>query len=117
MERKRKEKFNEDELGVLVTEMQLNNAKLQKKTTTPREKSAIWNSIANKVNAVGVTKRSVGDIKKRWQDIKRRTVGTSAQFPVKGAVSENKAVVGRTGVFCNYVSDYLIGIAHNLHIH
>ena len=72
-ERKRKVKFGDDEIDILVTEMQLAHPKLQKKTTTPREKALIWNNILHKVNAVGLTRRTVPDLKKRWQDIRRRT--------------------------------------------
>ncbi|MGH0116758.1 UNVERIFIED_CONTAM: hypothetical protein FKN15_051484 [Acipenser sinensis] len=36
-------------------------------------KEATWSSIVEKVNAVGVTRRTVNQVIKRWQDLRRRT--------------------------------------------
>lgn len=87
-ERKRKEKFSQDEIAILVNEVQLHNAKLEHKNTTPKERALIWNAITNKVNAIGVTKRGVTEVKKRWQDVKRRT---------KEKLSHNLSQARRTG--------------------
>ncbi|MGH0130191.1 UNVERIFIED_CONTAM: hypothetical protein FKN15_053989 [Acipenser sinensis] len=74
--RKRKEKFSEEELRVLTTEVTQHEMELFGKASANvsyATKEAIWSSIVEKVNAVGVTRRTVNQVIKRWQDLRRRT--------------------------------------------
>ncbi|XP_078496568.1 uncharacterized protein LOC144752546 [Lissotriton helveticus] len=66
--RKRKLKFSERELEYLIEEVAKSNDKLFGKLSIKvpeAEKLRILNRIQNKVNAVGVTHRSIEDLKKR----------------------------------------------------
>ncbi|KAJ8344216.1 hypothetical protein SKAU_G00315450 [Synaphobranchus kaupii] len=72
-ERKRKLKFSETELHVLTNEVQRHAAKLQSRNLTPSERNHIWESVAERVSAVGQCKRMADDCKRRWVDLKRRT--------------------------------------------
>ncbi|KAJ8353539.1 hypothetical protein SKAU_G00211060 [Synaphobranchus kaupii] len=72
-ERKRKLKFSETELHVLTNEVQRHAAKLQSRNLTPSERNHIWESVAERVSAVGQCKHMADDCKRRWVDLKRRT--------------------------------------------
>uniref|UniRef100_A0A672YU27 Myb/SANT-like DNA-binding domain-containing protein n=1 Tax=Sphaeramia orbicularis TaxID=375764 RepID=A0A672YU27_9TELE len=71
--RKRKAKFNPTELEVLVDESNKYLHDLQQKNLTLAQRTAIWEKICQKVNAVGRTVRTVDEVKRRYQDIRRRT--------------------------------------------
>ncbi|NP_001081092.1 tumorhead S homeolog [Xenopus laevis] len=72
----RKMRFSDDELNVLVQEVHDNVSQLfgELSVKTPTAvKNKIWEGIVAKVNAIGVTTRTVSEIKKRWHDLRRRT--------------------------------------------
>nr|AAZ94881.1 tumorhead-B [Xenopus laevis] len=72
----RKMRFSDEELNVLVQEVHDNMSQLfgELSVRTPTAvKNKIWEGIVTKVNAVGVTTRTVSEIKKRWHDLRRRT--------------------------------------------
>uniref|UniRef100_UPI00358F20AC uncharacterized protein n=1 Tax=Myxine glutinosa TaxID=7769 RepID=UPI00358F20AC len=74
--RKRKEKFRERELEILVAEVKKNQSQLfghESGCTSLTARYRIWASIAGKINAVGVRHRSVSDVKRRWHDLRRRS--------------------------------------------
>uniref|UniRef100_A0A3Q2NQQ3 Myb-related transcription factor, partner of profilin-like n=1 Tax=Fundulus heteroclitus TaxID=8078 RepID=A0A3Q2NQQ3_FUNHE len=71
--RKRKRKFEAIELKVLVEEANTHIGELRQKQLCLSRRNAIWDSICAKVNAVGKTKRSADEVKRRWQDFRRRT--------------------------------------------
>ncbi|XP_078540121.1 uncharacterized protein LOC144825112 [Lissotriton helveticus] len=74
--RKRKIKFSETELETLIQEMVPNHdvlfGKSSRKVPETRKRS-IWAAIQAKVNAVGVTRRSVDVLRKRWYDLRQRS--------------------------------------------
>uniref|UniRef100_A0A8C4Q7K7 Myb/SANT-like DNA-binding domain-containing protein n=1 Tax=Eptatretus burgeri TaxID=7764 RepID=A0A8C4Q7K7_EPTBU len=74
--RKRKEKFREKELEILVAEVRKNQIHLfgpESGCTSLTARHKIWSSITSKINAVGVRHRSVSDVKRRWHDLRRRS--------------------------------------------
>ncbi|XP_028665235.1 inactive serine/threonine-protein kinase VRK3 isoform X1 [Erpetoichthys calabaricus] len=74
---KRKAKFTLQQLDILVTEVSKNNSKLFGKgleRLTLVERDKIWEEIKEKVNSVSSIKRNIRDVKKRWDDLKRRTL-------------------------------------------
>ncbi|XP_069494887.1 uncharacterized protein [Ambystoma mexicanum] len=75
MSKARKTKFSDDELKVLVRGIvrvapRLIGAQYQK--TPKRQRSKLWQTIRSNVNAVATTPRSIAEIRKRWQDLRRR---------------------------------------------
>ncbi|XP_078501910.1 uncharacterized protein LOC144756185 [Lissotriton helveticus] len=73
--RKRKQTFCEKELEVLIEEMVKGHELLfsKKSLHIPQsEKHKIWLDIQTKVNAIGVTQRSIGDLRKRWYNMRSR---------------------------------------------
>ena len=73
-DRKRKRKFRERELELLVHEVTANINTLQGRNTLPSHKNAIWQTITCNINALSSTRWEVEEVKKkRCQDIKRRT--------------------------------------------
>ncbi|XP_069502722.1 nuclear apoptosis-inducing factor 1-like [Ambystoma mexicanum] len=72
-DRQRKEKFSNEELVILTTTLAA-NAEVVFVNDMRREallkKKAIWAEVAQKVNAVGTTTRSVKDCRKRWDDLR-----------------------------------------------
>ncbi|XP_028845603.1 myb-related transcription factor, partner of profilin-like isoform X2 [Denticeps clupeoides] len=71
----RKHKFTPAELDVLITEVTKQGDVLfsQGNLLTTREKYRIWFTIAERVSAASGLQRSINDVKRRWQDLKRRT--------------------------------------------
>ena len=70
---KHKVKFNAMELEVLVEEANKHVLELQQRNINFTQRNTIWESLCEKVNAVGKTKRTTDVIKSRWQAIRRRT--------------------------------------------
>ncbi|XP_049426988.1 myb-related transcription factor, partner of profilin-like [Epinephelus fuscoguttatus] len=73
LERKRKVKFDPMELEVLVDEANKHLHELQQKNLSVSQRTAIWEEICENVNAVSKTVRTVHEVKRRHQDIRRRT--------------------------------------------
>ncbi|XP_078509224.1 myb-related transcription factor, partner of profilin-like [Lissotriton helveticus] len=72
-ERKRKQKFSQEELQVLISEVVRHYGKIFGKQTlhvAESIKRSTWLDIQGKVNAIGVTHRDLEDLKKRWYDIR-----------------------------------------------
>lgn len=72
-ERKRKKKFTAEELEILTKEVSKNENIFKGPHVSASRKNRVWENIAVKVNAVGHDKRSVEELKKRYQDLRRRT--------------------------------------------
>ncbi len=87
-QRKRKNKFDSLELEVLVAEANKHISDLQQRNLNITKRNLIWSDICAKVNAVGKTKRTVDEVKRRWQDLRRRT---------KEKLSFNKSSANKTG--------------------
>ncbi|XP_041865281.1 myb-related transcription factor, partner of profilin-like [Melanotaenia boesemani] len=86
--RKRKMKFEPTEVEILVEEANKNLAELEGKNLNITRRAAIWEDICKKVNAVGQTKRTADEVKRRWHDLRRRT---------KGKIAHNKRSANKTG--------------------
>lgn len=71
--RKRKRKFEAKELEVLVEEAKKHFGELQQRHLSVARRTVIWEAICKKVNAVGRIRRTVDEVKRRFQDIRRRT--------------------------------------------
>uniref|UniRef100_A0A3B3Y9I6 Myb/SANT-like DNA-binding domain-containing protein n=1 Tax=Poecilia mexicana TaxID=48701 RepID=A0A3B3Y9I6_9TELE len=71
--RKRKMKFEALALKVLVEETCAHSGELKQKHLSVARRNAIWEAICEKVNAVSRTRRSPDEVKRRWQDFRRRT--------------------------------------------
>ncbi|XP_053716471.1 myb-related transcription factor, partner of profilin-like [Synchiropus splendidus] len=71
--RKRKMKFDPFELEVLIHEAGKHLNEIQNRHMTIAKRNAIWEEISGKVNAVGKKMRSVDEVKRRYQDFRRRT--------------------------------------------
>ncbi|XP_078518799.1 uncharacterized protein LOC144783942 [Lissotriton helveticus] len=74
--RKRKLKFSEPELETLITEMVQHHDSLFGATShkvPEASKRRIWEGIQAKVNALGVTHRTVDVLRKRWYDLRQRS--------------------------------------------
>ncbi|KAM8927670.1 uncharacterized protein RCH25_007920 [Pelodytes ibericus] len=75
--KKRKEKFSDHELRVLVDEVMVNAEKLfGRNACNPLGRSAIWEQIVWTVNREGGMCRAVTDCKKRWNDYKSKIAKT-----------------------------------------
>ncbi|XP_015202005.2 myb-related transcription factor, partner of profilin-like [Lepisosteus oculatus] len=75
-ERMRKHKFTDAELDVLIEEVTQREDVLfglQGNRLTTREKYKIWFDITERVCATSGIQRSINEVKRRWQDLKRRT--------------------------------------------
>ncbi|KAG9344364.1 hypothetical protein JZ751_011033, partial [Albula glossodonta] len=75
-ERLRKHKFTDAELDILLEEVTRHEDALfglQGNRLTTREKYKIWFGITERVCAASGIQRSINDVKRRWQDLKRRT--------------------------------------------
>ncbi|XP_051776427.1 uncharacterized protein LOC114667257 isoform X2 [Erpetoichthys calabaricus] len=74
---KRKSRFSGAELEVLVSEVTRFEAELfsQNGRLRRRERERIWAGIQEKVNAVSRVRRTLREVKKRWDDLKRRSGG------------------------------------------
>ncbi|XP_029447986.1 uncharacterized protein LOC115085754 [Rhinatrema bivittatum] len=74
--RKRKEKFSPIELEILVAEVTKSHSKLygsERVNLSQPERERIWADIARKINAVARSPRTTRDLRRRWDDMKRRT--------------------------------------------
>ncbi|KAJ8393277.1 hypothetical protein AAFF_G00063490 [Aldrovandia affinis] len=75
-ERLRKHKFTDAELDILLEEVTRHEDALfglQGNRLTTREKYKIWFEITERVCSASGIQRSINDVKRRWQDLKRRT--------------------------------------------
>ena len=75
-ERKRKPKFTGKEVKVMVRKIQENSVTLFSRfsdTITLKKKKIAWMDVHRTVNATSMVSRSVEEIKKKWDDIKRIT--------------------------------------------
>ncbi|XP_078509154.1 uncharacterized protein LOC144769033 [Lissotriton helveticus] len=73
--RKRKVKFSEQELEILIEEVTAHNDQLFGKLSlkVPEGvKRKIWLAIQSKVNTVGVAHRDINNLQKRWYDLRSR---------------------------------------------
>uniref|UniRef100_A0A672YBY4 Myb/SANT-like DNA-binding domain-containing protein n=1 Tax=Sphaeramia orbicularis TaxID=375764 RepID=A0A672YBY4_9TELE len=86
--RKRKMKFEASELEVFVEEANQHLTELQQRNLNITRRNMIWEDICAKVNAVGQVRRTAEEVKKRWQDLRRRT---------KEKVAYNKTLANKTG--------------------
>ncbi|XP_068094205.1 t-SNARE domain-containing protein 1 isoform X2 [Hyperolius riggenbachi] len=74
--RKRKEKFSPLELEILVAEVTKHHSKLygsERVNLSQPARERIWLDIAQKINAVARSPRTTRDLRRRWDDMKRRT--------------------------------------------
>ncbi|XP_041423973.1 t-SNARE domain-containing protein 1 isoform X2 [Xenopus laevis] len=74
--RKRKEKFSPLELEILVAEVTKNHSKLygsERVNLSQPARERIWLEIAKKINTVARSPRTTRDLRRRWDDMKRRT--------------------------------------------
>ncbi|XP_072266673.1 t-SNARE domain-containing protein 1 isoform X2 [Pyxicephalus adspersus] len=74
--RKRKEKFSPLELEILVAEVTKHHSKLygsERVNLSQPARERIWLEIAKKINAVARSPRTTRDLRRRWDDMKRRT--------------------------------------------
>ncbi|KAG8441562.1 hypothetical protein GDO86_010661 [Hymenochirus boettgeri] len=74
--RKRKEKFSPLELEILVAEVTKHHSKLygsERVNLSQPARERIWLDIAKKINAVARSPRTTRDLRRRWDDMKRRT--------------------------------------------
>lgn len=73
-ERKRKPKFTEKEVDVMVRKIQENSVTLFSRfsdSITLKKKNIAWNDVHRTVNATSMVSRSVEEIEKKWDDLKR----------------------------------------------
>ena len=71
-ERKRKLKFSSSEINKITELVEENLEIIQSKFTnaiTNKRKQEIWAKIAGQVNAIGIARRSVQDIKDKWKNL------------------------------------------------
>ena len=90
-ERKRKLSFSTFEIGKITELVEENLILIQSKLTnaiTNKRKQEIWAKIAAQVNAIGVTPRSVQDIKDKWKNL---------QTNAKKEFARQKRSFGQTG--------------------
>ncbi|XP_069477824.1 t-SNARE domain-containing protein 1 isoform X3 [Ambystoma mexicanum] len=74
--RKRKEKFSAAELQILVAEVTKSHGKLygsERVNLSQPERERIWSNIAKKINTIARSPRTTRDLRRRWDDMKRRT--------------------------------------------
>ncbi|XP_078529626.1 uncharacterized protein LOC144807903 [Lissotriton helveticus] len=91
--RKRKIKFSEQELEHLIEGVTKDHNRLfdsNSRKVQEADKRRIWLRIRAKVNAVGVTQRSVDELKKRWYDLRGR-----AKEKIAERLGEQLATGGR----------------------
>ncbi|KAG8446279.1 hypothetical protein GDO86_013928 [Hymenochirus boettgeri] len=73
---KRKARFNPEELAIVAEELSIHNKLLfraQHNLADVQRKAHKWAEILRQVNAVSITHRTIGDIKKRWHKLRRTT--------------------------------------------
>ncbi|KAM4678226.1 ankyrin repeat domain-containing protein 16 isoform 1-T1 [Discoglossus pictus] len=81
--RKRKRKFSPEELEILAEELSQHHKLLfgaQNSTAAATWKQEKWDEVLTRINAQGVTKRTVTDLKKRWHDLRRKARTKLAQI-------------------------------------
>ncbi|XP_043936772.1 myb-related transcription factor, partner of profilin-like [Protopterus annectens] len=74
-ERKRERKFAEEEINILVSEVTRNEHQLFGRGRiglTQQERDRIWEAISHKMEAITKVPRTVKQLKRRWDDLKRR---------------------------------------------
>ncbi|KAM8967795.1 t-SNARE domain-containing protein 1 isoform 2-T2 [Pelodytes ibericus] len=74
--RKRKEKFSPLELEILVAEVTKHHSKLygsERVNLSQPARERIWLEIAKKINTIARSPRTTRDLRRRWDDMKRRT--------------------------------------------
>ncbi|XP_063307074.1 t-SNARE domain-containing protein 1 isoform X3 [Pelobates fuscus] len=101
--RKRKEKFSPLELEILVAEVTKHHSKLygsERVNLSQPARERIWLEIAKKINAVARSPRTTRDLRRRWDDMKRRT-------------KEKLAIIKRTVVTSGTVSRKCNSILQN----
>ncbi|XP_068133050.1 myosin-binding protein C, slow-type isoform X5 [Hyperolius riggenbachi] len=84
--------FTEPELEILVDAISKNGAQIcgsLSAKTTKAEKSKIWADIQSKVNAEGGNNRSIADLKKQWNSLKKQTKD-KLQQNIKEVIVENE---------------------------
>ncbi|XP_075461242.1 uncharacterized protein LOC142497395 [Ascaphus truei] len=75
-QRLRKLRFSDEELGIMVRELCQHDHKLFGSSAvriSRHVKARLWKDILGQINALNVAPRSVHEVKKRWNDLKRRT--------------------------------------------
>ncbi|XP_075455505.1 ankyrin repeat domain-containing protein 16 isoform X2 [Ascaphus truei] len=81
--RKRKRKFSPEELEILAEELSQNHKLLfgsQNSMAAATWKQEKWAEVLARINAQGVTHRTVTDLKKRWHDLRRKARTKLAQI-------------------------------------
>ncbi|XP_072552588.1 uncharacterized protein [Salminus brasiliensis] len=69
--KRRKAKFSNKELDVLVEEMLKPESALNRRLPG-RDRARAWRHIVNRVNSVAKSRRTLLEVKKRWYDVKRQ---------------------------------------------
>ena len=75
-ERKRKPKFLDNEVDILVSKIQEKSDVLFTRfsdTVSNKKKKMAWVEVQNSINATSLVPRTLEEIKKKWDDIKRST--------------------------------------------
>ncbi|XP_075428698.1 uncharacterized protein LOC142466933 isoform X2 [Ascaphus truei] len=73
---KRKARFTPEELAIVAEELSTHNNLLfraQHNVAGIQRKAAKWADILRRVNAMGITHRTIVDIKKKWHELRRAT--------------------------------------------
>ncbi|KAM5158354.1 uncharacterized protein ACMZJ9_009651 [Mantella aurantiaca] len=113
--RKRKEKFSPLELEILVAEVTKNHSKLygsERVNLSQPARERIWLEIAKKINTVARSPRTTRDLRRRWDDMKRRTKEKLALIKrsvVTGSVSRSPSGLhndASSDVYPGYGNDY-----------
>ncbi|XP_069471072.1 uncharacterized protein [Ambystoma mexicanum] len=91
--RKRNVKFSDEELSVLVEAIMREEAHLFENLmlkNTAHTRASLWDAVHAKVNAVALRPRSLADLKRRWNVLKRRVRSKITEF-------RKKCLAGATG--------------------
>ena len=70
--RKRKPNFSVNEIAIITENVQKNLAIIQSKLTnnvTNKNKNEVWEDITRAVNAVGLSSRTVTEVKDKWKNL------------------------------------------------
>lgn len=73
---KRKPRFTEKEVDALIAKVHQNSEVLFSRfsdTITNKKKKMAWGEVQTSVNATSVVPRSVDEVRKKWDDVKRLT--------------------------------------------
>ncbi|CAC5375582.1 unnamed protein product [Mytilus coruscus] len=74
--RKRKPRFTEKEVDALISKVQQNSDVFFSKfsdSITNKKKKMAWGEVQTSVNAISVVPRSMDEVEKKWDDVKRLT--------------------------------------------